>query len=254
MARSLVESGEYRVTSRLEAQAEYHPPDNEPKLVAAVVDVETTGTNPDRDKIIELGVCLFEYDRQSGRIYKVLGSWDWLENPGFSILPEITNITGITDEMVAGHRIDEQTHNDLLSRVVLVIAHNADFDRRFLERRLLNFTTKHWGCSRFDIDWKAESIRSSAFEFVAYSLGFFHDGHRPASDCRAIVKPIGADIYDIASLGGTVKPLSVKEVDALAEKVVWSPTWLSTSVTHRPIRSRFSFTKLVFIPRYGSER
>jgi hypothetical protein len=36
-----------------------------------------------------------------------------------------------------------------------------------------------------DIDWKAEGIRSSALEFVAYSLGFFHDGHRAASDCRA---------------------------------------------------------------------
>jgi DNA polymerase-3 subunit epsilon len=56
MARSLVESGDYRVTSRLEPRAEYHPPDNSPKLVAAVVDVETTGTNPDRDKIIEFGV------------------------------------------------------------------------------------------------------------------------------------------------------------------------------------------------------
>jgi DNA polymerase III epsilon subunit-like protein len=67
MARSLVESGDYRVTSRLEPQAEYHPPDDSPKLVAAVVDVETTGTNPDRDKIIELGICLFEYDRQNGR-------------------------------------------------------------------------------------------------------------------------------------------------------------------------------------------
>jgi hypothetical protein len=55
MARSLVESGGYRVTSRLEPQAEYHPPDDSPKLVAAVVDVETTGTNPDRDKIIEPG-------------------------------------------------------------------------------------------------------------------------------------------------------------------------------------------------------
>ena len=71
MARSLVESGEYRVTSRLEPQAEYHPPDNSPKLVAAVVDVETTGINPDRDKIIEVGICLFEYDRQNGRIYFV---------------------------------------------------------------------------------------------------------------------------------------------------------------------------------------
>ena len=89
MARSLVESGEYRVTSRLEPQAEYHPPDDSPKLVAAVVDVETTGINPESDSIIELGICLFEYDRESGRIYKVLGSWEWLEDPGVSIPPEI---------------------------------------------------------------------------------------------------------------------------------------------------------------------
>jgi hypothetical protein len=31
---------------------------------------------PHRDKIIELGICLFEYDRQSGRIYRVLGITD----------------------------------------------------------------------------------------------------------------------------------------------------------------------------------
>jgi DNA polymerase III epsilon subunit-like protein len=54
MARSLVESGDYRVTGRLEPQAEYHSPDDIPKFVAAVVDVETTGINPESDKIIEL--------------------------------------------------------------------------------------------------------------------------------------------------------------------------------------------------------
>jgi hypothetical protein len=156
MARSLVESGDYRVTSRLEPQAEYHPPDSRPKLIAAVVDVETTGTNPDSDKIIELGICLFEYDRQNGQIYKVLGSWEWFEAPGFSIPPEIPKITGITDAMVAGQRIDDRAVNVLLCRVVLVIAHNADFDRRFLERRLPAFAAKHWACSRSDIDWKAE--------------------------------------------------------------------------------------------------
>jgi DNA polymerase III subunit epsilon len=185
MARSLVESGDYRVTSRLEPQAEYHPPDDIPKLVAAVVDVETTGTNPDSDKIIELGICLFEYDRQSGRIYRVLGSWEWPEDPGFPIPPNITTITGITDQMVAGHRIDDGAVKVLVNRVVLVIAHNADFDRRFLEKRVPVFAEKHWACSRADIDWKAEGIRSSALEFVAYSLGFFHDGHRAANDCRA---------------------------------------------------------------------
>jgi DNA polymerase-3 subunit epsilon len=185
MARTLVASGQYRVTSRLETPADYHPPDSSPKLVAAVVDVETTGTNPERDKIIEFGICLFEYERQSGRIYRVLGSWEWFEDPGFSIPREITDITGITNEMVAGHGIDDQAVNDLLKQAALVIAHNASFDRRFLEKRLPTFTQKYWACSRFDIDWKAEGIRSSALEFIAYGLGFFHDGHRAASDCRA---------------------------------------------------------------------
>jgi DNA polymerase-3 subunit epsilon len=87
--------------------------------------------------------------------------------------------------MVAGQSIDDHAVSDLLKRVVLVIAHNASFDRRFLEKRLPAFAAKHWACSRADIDWKAEGIRSSALEFVAYALGFFHDGHRAASDCRA---------------------------------------------------------------------
>jgi DNA polymerase-3 subunit epsilon len=99
MARSLVESGDYRVISRLEPQAEYHPADDSPKLVAAVVDVETTGTNPDRDKIIELGICLFECDRQSGRIYKILGSWEWFDYPGFELSPNFGD--GLKDQAAA---------------------------------------------------------------------------------------------------------------------------------------------------------
>jgi DNA polymerase III subunit epsilon len=93
MARTLADSGQYRIVRRLASQTEYHPPDNIPKLVAAIVDVETTGTNPGRDKIIEFAIRLFEYDRHEGRIYKVLGSWEWFEDPGFSIPPEITTIT-----------------------------------------------------------------------------------------------------------------------------------------------------------------
>jgi DNA polymerase III subunit epsilon len=184
MARCLAESGDYRVSRRLEPQTEYHPADDIPKLVAAVVDIETTGTNPDCDRIIELAICLFEYARHDGRIYKVLGSWEWFEDPGFSIPHEITNLTGITDEMVTGQSIDDGAVGDLLGRAVLIIAHNAAFDRRFLERWLPAFAAKHWACSRSDIDWKVEDVRSSALEFVAYALGFFYDGHRAASAIR----------------------------------------------------------------------
>jgi DNA polymerase-3 subunit epsilon len=135
-------------------------------------------------------------------------------------VPEITTITGITDEMVAGHRIDERAVNDLLGRVVLVIAHNADFDRRFLERRLPTFAAKHWACSRFDIDWKAEGIRSSALEFVAYSLGFFHDGHRAASDCRATLPCVGATPprYRTAGVAGSLGTGEIADVAVMGER------------------------------------
>jgi DNA polymerase-3 subunit epsilon len=181
----LVKRGDCRVIRRLPPGSEYHPADDNPKLIAAVVDVETTGTDPESDRIIELGICVFEYGRSDGRIYRVIGSWDWLEDPGIPIPPEITRLTGITDQMVAGHRIDDAAVSNLLEPVVLVIAHNAAFDRGFLERRLPAFVTKHWACSLSDIEWRAEGIRSSALEFIAYSLGFFHDGHRAESDCRA---------------------------------------------------------------------
>ncbi len=194
MADALAESGDYRLTRRLQPRIEYHPPDDSPKLIAAVVDVETTGTDPERDKIIELGMCAFEYGRQDGRIYRVIGSWGWLEDPGIPIPPEITRLTGITDQMVARHRIDEDAVEGLLGKVVLVIAHHAAFDRAFLEQRLPAFTTKHWACSLSDIDWRAEGIRSSALEFIAYSLGFFHDGHRAENDCRATLHALSAPL------------------------------------------------------------
>jgi DNA polymerase III alpha subunit (gram-positive type) len=50
------------------------------------------------------------------------------------ISPRLVRKTGITDEMVAGHSIDDRAVNDLIGRVVLVIAHNASSDRRFLEK------------------------------------------------------------------------------------------------------------------------
>ena len=58
-----------------------------------------------------------------------------LEDPGIPITPEITEITGITNEMVAGKRIDDAQVVELVSGACIVIAHNLKFDRPFLEQR-----------------------------------------------------------------------------------------------------------------------
>jgi DNA polymerase-3 subunit epsilon len=53
---------------------------------------------------------------------------------------------------------------------------------------------------RSDIDWKAEGVRSSALEFMAYTFGFFHDGHRAASDCRATLHALAQPLPGTARL------------------------------------------------------
>jgi DNA polymerase-3 subunit epsilon len=69
-----------------------------------------------------------------GRIASVSDRFSAFDEPSIPIPPEITVITGITDEMVAGHRIDEAAVDAFVDDAVIVIAHNAGFDRKFSER------------------------------------------------------------------------------------------------------------------------
>lgn len=153
-----------------------------------VVDTETTGTAPGQDAVIELGMVLFEFDPATGIAYKVLGSFDQLEDPGFSIPPESTAVHGITDAMVAGKRINDVDVERFLNGVSLVVAHNAKFDREFLEKRLPIFESLPWGCSLAQVDWADEGIGSAKLDYIAYQYGFFFDAHRAEVDCFALLE------------------------------------------------------------------
>jgi DNA polymerase-3 subunit epsilon len=138
--------------------------------------------------VIELAVVVFEYCRESGTVGRVLGTYDGLEDPGQPIPPESTAIHGITDAMVAGKRIDDAAVARLLEGVGIVIAHNAGFDRKFLEPRLPVFASLHWGCSWQEVPWSDAGIESSKLEYLAYRYGFFYEGHRAEVDCLALLE------------------------------------------------------------------
>jgi DNA polymerase-3 subunit epsilon len=130
----------------------------------------------------------------------VLDTYDGLEDPGIPIPPASTAIHGITDAMVAGQRIDDARVAGLLQTVGLVIAHNAGFDRKFLEPRLPVFATLPWGCSWLEVPWSDAGIASSKLEYLAYRYGFFYDGHRAEADCRALLEVLS---QPFGETGGT---------------------------------------------------
>lgn len=188
LAAQLAEHPDYRVLRRLDISRTGPALSGPTVRRAAIVDTETTGTDPAVDKVIELAVVVFEYCRESGRVGRVLGTYDGLEDPGQPIPPESTAIHGITDAMVAGKRIDDAAVARLLEGVGIVIAHNAGFDRKFLEPRLPVFAGLHWGCSWQEVPWSEAGIESSKLEYLAYRYGFFYEGHRAEVDCLALLE------------------------------------------------------------------
>lgn len=179
---------DYKIIRRITHRKSFAESDGRVLSRGVVVDTETTGTNPDKDAIIELGMVLFEFDPETGMAYNVLESFDQLEDPGFPIPPVASVVHGITDEMVTGKRIDENSVERFLDGVSLVVAHNSKFDRIFLEKRLPIFESLPWGCSLEQVNWNDEGIGSAKLDYIAYQYGFFFDAHRAEVDCFALLE------------------------------------------------------------------
>jgi DNA polymerase-3 subunit epsilon len=187
MATTLELSGKYKVLRRLQPRPFVEPPVGTPTRTALFVDVETTGLDPARDEIIELAMTPFTYGLD-GQVFSVGESFQRLREPGSPIPPEIIALTGIDDATVAGLKIDPLDVAAFAAPAALVIAHNAAFDRRFLERFSDVFTTKPWACSMTQVDWSSEGFEGAKLAYLASAAGFFYDRHRAMHDCLAAIE------------------------------------------------------------------
>ncbi len=188
MAHALEKSGDYRVLRRLVPRDVITPvPADQPIKVGVLLDVETTGLDARTDEVIELGMVKFAYF-PDGRVAHVIDNFGSLNEPANSIPGEIITLTGITNEMVAGKRIDAAAVSTFVSDANIVIAHNANFDRKFAERYWPEFEHKPWGCSATEIDWRARGFEGSRLGYLLMGAGLFHTAHRAVDDCRALLE------------------------------------------------------------------
>ena len=132
--------------------------------IGICLDTETTGLNHVEDKIIELGIIAFEFNPITADIIRITGRYNGFEDPGYSLPNEIIEITGITDDMVRGQSLDDEQVNQIASQATVVIAHNAGFDRKFVEARFPLFKTLSWACSVNQINRQAERISTRVLE------------------------------------------------------------------------------------------
>lgn len=190
LARQLEGHPDFRVLRRLQPCLQFAPAQG-PVRHVVLLDTETTGLDASREKIIELALVRVEVDTETGRPCGAVQVYDGLEDPGMPISAEIEALTGISNDMVRGQRLDEARVAELLAGADLIVAHNAAFDRPFVEARLPVFAQLPWACSFADIDWRTEGQSSAKLENLALSHGWFYDAHRAEMDCHALLAVLG---------------------------------------------------------------
>jgi len=168
------------------------------KLVA-IIDLETMGLECTKHKIIEIGIIVLSVSdtRQFKAVHQVYSS---LQDPCTAIPHFITNLTGITNGKVQGHKIDWDRVLDLIETVDAVICHNASFDRKFLINQTPSlvsdvFKTKRFACTKQGIAWAEQGYQNTKLDYLNFVNEYFYDAHRAINDCWAtlnIVRQTGS--------------------------------------------------------------
>jgi len=135
----------------------------------------------------------FHYSN-SDQVTGVTGIFQAFNQPAASIPAEITLLTGINDEMVAGHSIDAVALEGFVADANIVMAHNASFDRKFAEKYWPFFEHKHWACSATGIDWQKYGFGGIKLPYLLTQSGFFHDAHRALDDCHATLEILAREL------------------------------------------------------------
>jgi DNA polymerase-3 subunit epsilon len=153
----------------------------------AIVDIETTGGSSRIEKITE--IAIFQHDGE-----KITGEFVTLVNPERNIPYFITNLTGITNEMVEdAPRFFEVAKAIIeLTQGRTLVAHNAKFDYSFIrqEFKSLGYNYRRSLLDTVTLGRKLiPGHRSYSLGNICKDLGIMINGrHRAAGDALATVR------------------------------------------------------------------
>lgn len=195
-ALCLEASADYRVLRKLRPVTGFHEAVAGADLrVGVALDVETTGLDCETDRIIELAIQRFRFD-DAGHIVEVGQPRVWREDPERDLDPRITKLTGLTNAMLQGQSIDEALALEILASSDLIVAHNAAFDRPFVDKRLPAVGNKAWACSMAEPDWLELGFDGRALAHLVSQCGWFYEGHRAENDILALIYLLAHNLPD----------------------------------------------------------
>tara|TARA_B100001250_G_C19751870_1_gene768124 strand:+ start:376 stop:1236 length:861 start_codon:yes stop_codon:yes gene_type:complete len=159
------------------------------------LDLETTGLNSNKDQIVEIAIKLVSINEIDGQLLGVVDSYESFNDPKIVMDEKNIAIHGITNEMVLGQFIDWDRVKNIFEKSDIVVAHNARFDRSFMDKYFPLSEEKVWACSVNDIDWAGLGFNSRSQELLCIWHGFYYESHRAMTDVDALIHLVTNDSY-----------------------------------------------------------
>lgn len=193
---------ERRVLLPVRTRSEWpkQPAADRPLRRIAIIDTETTGLDWTRHSVIEVAAAAVLVD-DAGRIAAIPSLGSGLNDPGHPLPPEIVELTGLTDAMVANREIDRNELGAFLASCEAVLAFNAGFDRPYVEALLPDLPAMRWGCVMADIPWRKLGFESGPQNYCLMQAGKFAAGaHRAKDDVLSLIELLDHVCADGASI------------------------------------------------------
>ena len=149
------------------------------------LDLETTGLDVTDCDPIEIAMKLVEFNKSTGEKINAVAEYESYNDPGVPIDEFITRLTGISDKMVKDKSIDWDNVKKLLELSQITVAHNAKFDRSFIDKYI--DVQSVWACSQKDINWMERGFFKISLEMLCMWHGFYYGAHRAMSDVNATI-------------------------------------------------------------------
>jgi len=214
-------------------------------------DLETTGLDSERDRILEF--CFIELDAD----LRELGRWSRIVDPGVPLSPVIQELTGITPDMLLGQP-PFSLHAPRIQQLVAgatLIAHNHQFDVPFLDRELrlagqVGISVDHPCIDTLHIERRVNS-HNLGKTYLRYVGKPMEGAHRSEADTLATVEVLRQQrSRHAAVLPATLDGLRVPDLDLHFEGEAKARHWLDHG--HRFYRDHMGTIRFGF-GRYRGE-
>jgi DNA polymerase III epsilon subunit family exonuclease len=146
-----------------------------------ILDLETTGLNPNENEIIEVGMLKINHN-------EILDQYHVLLHPNQAVSKQIEKLTGITNETL---RIEGKHINDVLSEIKnfigkdVLLGHNILFDIDFLNQAYLEN-------AQSNIILNGQRRSKKLADIASYYDISVNERHRSLADCYTIKA-----VYDV---------------------------------------------------------